>query len=154
PNVSIQASTGYNFETSNTVAGVQVGFQVPLWNRNQGSIQQAKADLARSQAEVARVELSLRARLASAFSRYETARETVRAYREVHIPKTQAARDILSEMYKKRRTPWIEVVKLEQTLYQVQSEYTQQLLALRKAEVEICGLLLVDGLTEPPGPVP
>jgi cobalt-zinc-cadmium efflux system outer membrane protein len=154
PNVGLQAYTGRNYETGNAVAGVQVGVEVPLWNRNQGSVLQAKADLARSQAEVARVELGLRRRLALAFARYRTALESSRAYREVNLPKAQEAYQIMREMYEKRRAPWPDVVTFQRNLLQVKSEYTQSLLDARKAEVEIRGLLMTDGLTQPPGPVP
>jgi cobalt-zinc-cadmium efflux system outer membrane protein len=154
PDINVQANTGYNFETNNTIAGVQVGVEVPLWNRNQGTIKQAKADLARSHAEVARVELSLRRRLAGVFSRYSTAVETAQIYRDINIPKAREAYQIQREMYDKRRSPWMTVVGLERNLFQIQSEYTRALLELRRAEVEICGLLMVDGLSQPPGPVP
>jgi cobalt-zinc-cadmium efflux system outer membrane protein len=154
PNVNLQAYTGRNFETLNTVAGVVVGVEVPLWNRNQGSIKQAQADLARSHAEVSRVELSLRRRLANVFETYLTAWETARVCREINIPKAQEAYDVQKEMYEKRRVAWPEVVKLQRNLYLIQSEYTHSLLEFRKAEIQIQGLLLVDGLTEPPGPVP
>ncbi len=152
PNLYISASTGRNFETSNTVAGVQVGVRVPLWDRNQGTIRQAKADLARSHAEIARVELSLRQRLAQVFGQYQTALETVQLYRDSSVPKATEAYEEQREMYRKRRAPWAAVVKAERDLFQVKSEYTQSLLELRRAEVAIAGMLLVDGLTEPPGP--
>ena len=95
PNIHLQGAAGYNFETRNAVAsGVQVGIQLPVWNRNQGTIQQVKADLARSHAEVARVELSLRQRLADAFNRYQTAREVSQIYRDSSIPQASEAYEI------------------------------------------------------------
>jgi outer membrane protein, heavy metal efflux system len=56
-------------------------------------------------------------------------------------------------MYRKRRTPWREVVVLQHNLQEVKVMYTRSLLELRKAEVEIVGLHLVDGLTIPPVPL-
>jgi len=57
-------------------------------------------------------------------------------------------------MYKKRRIAWPQVVMLQRGVLEVKEKYTQSLLELREAEVEICGLLLVDGLTVPPAPAP
>ena len=57
-------------------------------------------------------------------------------------------------MYKKRRTPWPQVVVLQRRVLDVKAKYTQSLLELREAEVAIAGLLLVDGLTVPPAPSP
>jgi cobalt-zinc-cadmium efflux system outer membrane protein len=154
PNVSVQAATGRNFENPGTVAGVQLGIEVPLFDRNQGTVRQVKADLARDLAEVRRVELSLRQRLATAFSHYQTALETVQLFREINLPKAAEAAAVMREMYQKRRAPWMEVVKLERTVLEVQAEYTQSLLELRKMQIAICGLLLVDGLSEPLPPPP
>jgi cobalt-zinc-cadmium efflux system outer membrane protein len=154
PNIQLQGAAGYNFETRNAVAsGVQVGIQLPLWNRNQGTIQQARADLARSRAEVDRVELSLRQRLADAFGRYKTALETAQIYRDSILPKTAEAYDVELDMYKKRRVAWSQVVLFQRGVLEVKVKYYQSLLELREAEVAICGLLLVDGLTVPPAPL-
>ena len=57
-------------------------------------------------------------------------------------------------MYKKRRVAWPEVVKLQQNMFEVKSQYTHSLLELRKAEVAITGLLMMDGLSAPPAPRP
>jgi outer membrane protein, heavy metal efflux system len=154
PDVQLQGAAGYSFETRNAIATAQVGIQLPLWNCNQGTIQQVQADLARSRAEVARVELSLRQRLADAFNRYLTALETSQIYRESSIPQATEAYEVQLEMYKKRRTAWPEVVRLQRGVLEVRERYTQSLLDLRRAEVEIGGLLLVDGLTAPPAPAP
>jgi cobalt-zinc-cadmium efflux system outer membrane protein len=154
PNIQLQGSVGRNFENPSTVAGAQIALEVPLFDRNQGTIQQAKADLARSQAEVARVELSLRQRLAAVFTHYLTAWETVRLYREINLPKAAEALQEQREMYQKRRAPWINVVRQERDLLEIEAEYTQGLLELRKADIAIRGLLLIDGLTEPPPPLP
>jgi cobalt-zinc-cadmium efflux system outer membrane protein len=153
PDIQLQGAAGYSFETRNAVATAQVGVKLPLFNRNQGTIQEAHADLARSQAEVVRVELSLRQRLADAFNRYLTARQTAELYRDGIVPKAAEAYELQRDMYQMRRTPWREVVMLQRNLVEVQVKYTRSLLELHKAEVEICGLLLVDGLTTPPAPL-
>jgi cobalt-zinc-cadmium efflux system outer membrane protein len=155
PNIQIQAGAGFNYETKNvTAAGVQVGFKLPLWNRNQGTIQQVQADLARSRAEVTRVSLSLRQRLADAFSRYRTALEAAQIYRDRSIPQSAEAYEVQLDMYKKRRVAWPQVVVLQRGVLEVKARYTRSLLELREAEVAICGLLLMDGLTAPPTPPP
>jgi cobalt-zinc-cadmium efflux system outer membrane protein len=153
PDIQLQGAAGYSFETRNAIATAQVGIPLPIFNRNQGTIKEAQADLARSQAEVARVELSLRQRLADAFNRYRTALETAQLYRESIIRKATEAYEVQLDMYKKRRAPWREVVMLQRNLLEQQERYTRSRLELHKAEVEIGGLLLVDGLSTPPAPL-
>lgn len=154
PNITIQAGPGYNFETPGTNVNVQASIKVPLFDRNQGTIRQAQAELTRSIAGVERIELSLRQRLAASFNQYRTALVTAQLYRDTTVPNAQKAYEIQLEMYKQRRIAWPEVVKLQKNLYQEQSEYTHSLLELRRAEIAITGLLMVDGLTPPMSPVP
>ena len=153
PNLQLRAGGGYNFVSKEPVAaGLQVGINLPIWNRNQGSIRQAQADLMRSQAEVVRVELSLRQRLADAFNQYRTAWQTSEIYRDGIVPQTTEAYEVQLDMYKKRRIAWPQVVMLQGKMLAAKVQYTQSLLRLREAEVAIRGLLLVDGLTAPPTP--
>ncbi|MDB5309451.1 MAG: hypothetical protein JWO38_3653 [Gemmataceae bacterium] len=152
PDIQLQGAGGYSFETRNAIATTQAGISLPIFNRNQGTIREAEADLARSRAEVVRVDLSLRQRLADAFNRYLTARQTAELYRDGIVPESAEAYEVQLDMYRKRRTPWREVVVLQHNLQEAKVMYTRSLLELRKAEVEIGGLLLVDGLTIPPAP--
>jgi cobalt-zinc-cadmium efflux system outer membrane protein len=156
PNIVVQGGPGYNFETpgNNPNWNVQAYINVPLFDRNQGTIRQAQADLVRAHAEVARVELSLRRRLADAFSRYETARASVQDFRERSLPTSRRAFELYQDYFKKRRATWPQVLVAQRTYFQLSDDYANALLDLRRAEVEIKGLLLVDGLTVPPGPTP
>ncbi len=154
PNIVVQGGPGYNFETPGTNWNAQVALSVPLFDRNQGTIRQAQSDLTQAHAEVARVELTLRRRLADAFSRYETARESVRDYREQSLPTSRRAYELYQEYFKKRRAAWPQVLVAQRTYSQMSDDYLNAVLDLRRAEVEIRGLLLVDGLNVPPGPTP
>ena len=53
PNVELQAGVQYDNATRDTIAGVQVGVPLPIYNRNQGNIRKAQAELAAAQQEVA-----------------------------------------------------------------------------------------------------
>src|SRR5262249_47420648 len=86
PNVQVRVANGYDFETRTDVTSVQVGMRLPVFDRNQGNIQAAEAQLARAQAEVCRVELSLRQRLARQYARYRTALAVVETYRKDNLP--------------------------------------------------------------------
>jgi len=153
PNLFLRGASGYNFESNKAVAaGIEVGMNIPVWNRNQGTIRQAQAELVRSQAEVVRVQLSLRQRLADAFNQYRTAWQSAEIYRDAIIPQTTQAYEVQLDMYKKRRIAWPEVVMLQRKSLEAKSQYVRNLSRLREAEVAIRGLLLVDGLTAPPTP--
>ena len=111
-NITLQAGAGYNFETPGTNAIVQATIKLPVFDKNQGTIRQAQAELWRSQADVQRVALSLRQRLADSFNQYRTALLTSQLYRDTNVPNARKAYEIQLEMYKQRRVAWPEVMKL------------------------------------------
>jgi cobalt-zinc-cadmium efflux system outer membrane protein len=156
PNIIVRGGAGYNAlpGEKGAVANAQVGIRLPLFDRNQGTIRQAQAELVRAQADVTRVELLLRRRLADTFHRYETARDSAKDYRENTLPKARRAFELYMDYFKKRRATWPQVLVAERAYFQYQEEYLSTLVELRRAEVEIKGLLVVDGLTQPPAPTP
>ena len=89
-----------------------------------------------------------------AFTRYETAREEVENFRDQALPKARKAEELYSEQFKARRAAFPQVLVARRTVYQLDDEYNKSLANFRRAEVEVRGLLLVDGLTSPPTPTP
>jgi cobalt-zinc-cadmium efflux system outer membrane protein len=154
PNVTVRGGVGYNFETRNNTADAAFTLPLPLFDRNQGTVRQATADLMRSQAEVTRVQLDLKRRLSETFTRYQTARDEVESFRTEMLPKMNKAYDLYAEQFKARRAAFPQVLVAQRGVYQLNDEYTKALLEVRRAEVEIRGLLLVGGLTAPSNPTP
>jgi cobalt-zinc-cadmium efflux system outer membrane protein len=153
PNVNLRASTGYDSEEDGRkmVASVQLGVRVPLFDRNQGNIHAAEAQLAYARQEVCRVELSLRQRLAREYERYDTAAALVKTYREQSLPAARRAYELYLDSFRNRKAAWPQVLVAQRTYFQISVDYTQALDDMRRSEVAILGLLLVDGLDEPPG---
>jgi len=149
PNIKLKGSAGYNAPNNQAVAGVQIGFDLPVWNRNQGNIRLVQADLQRAHSEVRRIELSLQKRLAERYRKYQNALVHVQLYQKENLPNAKQAYEIYLDQYKTRRIPWLEVVRLHRNWMMEQLEYTQNLLELRQHQAAIVGLLSVDGLAEP-----
>jgi outer membrane protein, heavy metal efflux system len=154
PNLQVKGGAGRDFETRSTVALAQLSVTLPLWNRNQGTIRQAQADLARSHQEVKRLELSLRKKLADSFQKYQTALLKVNLYHDSAVPKATRAYEIMLDQHKKKRAEWLQVVAYQRKMLKVQNDYTNGLLEMRRAQVMIDGLLLDDALSAPLSPRP
>ncbi|HEY3393401.1 MAG TPA: TolC family protein, partial [Lacipirellulaceae bacterium] len=154
PNIHVRAETGYNFEAEETVAGVEVGLRLPIFDKNQGTILQAQAELTRAQAEVERVELMLRKRFAHVFVDYEASRESAEAYRNSILPKAEEVyRENLSSFHE-RRAAWPQVVDARREYFELYETYLDNLLEARRAEAKLTFFLLEDGLAQPPEPTP
>jgi cobalt-zinc-cadmium efflux system outer membrane protein len=154
PNAFLRVETGYNWEVNLTTVGVQYGWNFPVFNRNQGTIREAMAEVTRARAEVTRLELWLRQRLAEVFARYQTALATVATYRAETLPQAREAYQLTLGGYRQRRVPWAQVVLSQRTYSELVEEYIETLLELRHAETEINGMMLVDGLAQPEPPTP
>jgi cobalt-zinc-cadmium efflux system outer membrane protein len=152
PNVQVRVQGGYDFEPDarSFVTSVNVGVRLPLFDRNQGNIQVAQAQLARAHAEVNRVELSLRQRLAQAYARYRTSLAVAEVYRKSNLPDARRAYELYLEAFRSRRAAWPQVLVAQRTYFQISVDYVRALDELRRTEVAVLGLLLVDGLSEPP----
>jgi cobalt-zinc-cadmium efflux system outer membrane protein len=151
PNVQVRVSNGYDFETHNDVTSVQAGVRLPLFDKNRGNIRAAQAQVAYAQAEVARVELSLRQRLARAYARYRTAQAVVQMYRDGSLHEARQAYELYLDSFRNRRAAWPQVLVAQRTYFQLSVDYVEALQQLRRAEVTILGLLLVEGIEETPG---
>jgi cobalt-zinc-cadmium efflux system outer membrane protein len=153
PNVQLRVSSGYDFEEDGrkVVTTVNLGVRLPVFDKNQGNVCAAQGQLARAQAEVARVELSLRQRLSRQYARYRTALAVVENDCRHNLPEAREAYELYLDSFRKRRAAWPQVLVAQRTYFQISVDYVEALEELRRAEVTILGLLLVDGLDEPPG---
>lgn len=154
PNLQLRVETGYNFESEDSVAGVSAGFKLPVWDKNQGSIMQARAELKRAEAEISRIKLSLTQKFGEAFADYEASLIETRILETEALPKAQQAYEMYLEAFKNRRAAWPQVLVAQREYFQLADEYLQQLKEVRRAESEITGFFLGDGLEQPPTPTP
>ena len=154
PNVVVTAGPGYNFEAEDAVANVGIALEIPIWNRNQGTIRQAEADLARQGREVRRVELVLRRRLFEVYQDYLTGLQHVVEYRDVILPEAKAAYRAQLESYREDRQDWPDVLDAQREYFDLRHEYVERLTAWRENEVLLAGFLLHGGLDAPMNPTP
>jgi cobalt-zinc-cadmium efflux system outer membrane protein len=145
-----------------TTAVVTTGWALPIWDRNQGGIQQAQGNLLHYAEENHRVRSDLTSRLADAFERYEDNRILIDMYRKEMLPnQVQAFR---SSVQRHSRGPvgdvgFLDLVVAEQTLVSVITSYIGVLHDMWFATVDVAALLQTPDLfqvdeTIPVHPVP
>jgi outer membrane protein, heavy metal efflux system len=153
PDLFLRGGVGYNNEildTDNRKVGaearIEVGISVPIFNRNQGGIAAAQAELEIAERELQRLQLNLRTRLASSFREYSNASQVIEKYRTQVIPKARAAYDMYLSNFKQMAASYPQVLIAQRTLFQVQVEYARSLIALRQGMIGLRGFLLMGGL--------
>ena len=132
-------------------ASVEVGLRIPLWNRNQGGIATAGAELEMAEREVRRVELLLRARFASAFRTYLNALRVATQYEKQIVPQAQSAYDLYRANFRQMSAAYPQVLIAQRTLFQVRVEYVQALVNTWQHAVLLRGYLLNGALDAPGG---
>lgn len=148
PNVVAQLGIQRDNHTHDTIGNVQIGIPLPILDANQGNIQTAFADLRNAQAEVGRVELSLRNRLASAFETYSNARNQVDKYAQDILPDSRKALDLIAKGYEQQQFSFLTLLTAQRTFAQASLAYLQALQQLGVSRVAIEGLMLTGALRE------
>lgn len=154
PDFVVSAGSGYNFEAKETVAAAGVSLEIPLYDRNQGTVNQARADYRRQQNEIRRLELMLRQKLAAVFQEYALAYEHAAGYRETIVPEARAAYQELLQSYQANRVAWPEVLEAQRDYSAMRIDQINYEEQLRRSEVLIHGFLLHDGLRAAEGAIP
>jgi cobalt-zinc-cadmium efflux system outer membrane protein len=143
-------------ESSGRPIGLQgfaeVGVRIPIFNRNQGNIQAAKANIDRADLERQRVQLLLQGRSAAMFQNYLTSKAAVDLYRKQMIPQAEQAYKLYLNRYNNMAAAYPQVLISQRTLFQLQTDYIASLENLWVNTVALKGFLLTDGLEAPTPP--
>ena len=146
PNIDTLASVRYDASTQNTIAGVSIGMPLQLFDRNQGNIRRAQAELIDAEQDVQRLELQLRNRLAATFQRYDNARQQVERYSQNILPTAKESLDLIVSGYRQGEFPYLTLLTAQRTYFRVNLTYLDSLRDLRTSTIVIEGQMLSGGL--------
>ncbi len=152
PDVELEAGVRYNFGSDDTLATLGMAMPLQLFDRNQGNIYRAQAELAAAHQELRRVELSLRERLADEFRRYLDADQTVTQYQDEILPDARDALKLAGDGYRQGEFDYLELLTVQQTYFRTHVAYVDAIRDARVSRVRIEGLLLRGGLESPGTP--
>lgn len=134
-----------------------IGVQLPIFNRNQGNIAAARADLERAKLDVDRTKLALRSRLAEAYREYQTALARADRYKAQVLPKALKAYELYLNNVRQMAAAYPQALIAQRNLFQLQDAYVDALMTVWQKSVEIQGLLISGGVEIAPvslGPDP
>jgi cobalt-zinc-cadmium efflux system outer membrane protein len=159
PNLQLRGGLEYNNEPLGTAPhaigweGIaEVNAQLPIFNRNQGNISAATAELDRAQLEKQRVALTLRERAATVVDEYANARIMATEYREEILPRATKAYTLMFQKYGLMLAAYPRVIQSQRKLFELQAEYIAALESVWTTGIALQGFLLTDGLEAPARP--
>jgi outer membrane protein, heavy metal efflux system len=159
PDIQVRAGLEYNHELLGTVPFAtgweglaEASVELPLFNRNQGNIAAARADIDRAEQEKTRVGLTLRERAATVVDEYANAKLMAVEYRDEMLPQAKKAYTLLVDKYGKMLASYPRVLESQRKLYELQIEYIAALEGVWTNGLTLQGYLLTDGLEAPARP--
>jgi len=146
PNWEVEGGYSHDNATGFDTGAISVMMPIPIFNRNQGAIRQSQAELSAAEAEVERVSLDLRNRLADTYQRYAIARQMVDRYEQSILPNAKKSVELSGELYTATQISYPALLLSQRTYLQTQMSYLDALRELRTTSVLLEGLLLSDSL--------
>lgn len=146
PNITLRAGVTRDNVAHDTLASAMASIPLPIIDNNRGGIGRAMGDLRRAQSEAERVGLRLRHQLAAAFARYQSARATVERYNKEVLADAEATLNLVTKVYQAGEADYQKQLTAQRTYFQTRLDYIEALGELRKAAVQIEGLMLSGSL--------
>lgn len=157
----IALTTGYVLQYENKSQDFSIGATapVPVWNRNQGAIRAAQAELASARQEVARMENDLAERVAAALRLHVAARRKAELFKKEIIPKAIEAAELSLKAFQGGQFEYLRVIQAQRSVAEARLEYNKALGDAWKGAAQLSGLLLEESWPDLPrepeaGPVP
>lgn len=125
------------------------GISIPLWNRNQGNVEAAKAEIERANQGVLREQLSLRQQAAPLVQSYDSAKFEAERYKTQLIPRAARAYELYLNKYQTMAQAYPQVLVSQRTLFQLQISYLIALHDVWRSAIALQNYTLSGGLQTP-----
>lgn len=156
PDLQLNGNLSQNYEPLDTThrpaglnGGVQIGVQLPLFNRNAGNIAAAKSEIESAKSEVARLKLQIARDLAGLFREYDSARVIVRQYKTEMLPRAEQAYRLYRANYQNMAAAYPLSLISQRTFFQLEVDYVEALRRAWQSSLAIRSFGLIDGLAPP-----
>jgi cobalt-zinc-cadmium efflux system outer membrane protein len=133
--VSVGSQRDDEVQRRQTVIGLSV--PLPLFNRNQGKLSAALRRTDKARDELAAAQVTAASDLASAYTRYEVARNEVALLQQNVLPNAQSAYELTLRGFEYGKFSFLEVLDAQRTLFQSRSRHWNALLEGWRAYAEI-----------------
>jgi cobalt-zinc-cadmium efflux system outer membrane protein len=142
PNVTSVAGVGIDAGSDRAFARFGVSLPLPLRNRNEGNIAQARAEITAANAALGRVQFDLGQRLAQAVGRYRVARSRVETLRETVVPRAEETLELSRKAFEAGESNFQELLIVQRTLFQARLDALDAVEQAGQAAAEIDGMLV------------
>lgn len=144
PNITIQSGYQYQVAPLHNMGTLQASVPLPLWNRNEGAIAAAHAQVNRASASVETVQNQIAKQMADATGRYKVADQQTRRYADRIVPKAREGVKIMQEGFVNGQYDFLRLLQTQRALVEATLGYIDALEARWTAAAELAGLAQVE----------
>jgi cobalt-zinc-cadmium efflux system outer membrane protein len=141
PNVTVQGGYMSQVMAPHDLAIVQLAMPIPVWNKNQGNIQAARANINRASHTSRKTQVDLIRQLAAATGRFDVARQQTAKYEKSILPKAKESVQITRKGFDTGHFDLLRVLQSQRMLIESELNYLAAQEARWSAAAEIAGLL-------------
>jgi cobalt-zinc-cadmium efflux system outer membrane protein len=128
---------------------MQVMVEVPLFDRNQGNIRSARADIASSRAALRTTELDLATQAAQVIASYRTSQRLVAWYEEFILPKARETLQLSQTLYAQGEVTFLSLLQAQRILTETELAYVESQADRWNGAVTIADLLQLQEFPPP-----
>ncbi len=138
PNITLSAGVINNQELGGiNQALLGLSIPIPVFDRNQGNVQQAVSRQYKAQDELVAIKNQLDANLSGQYERLSAARQAADSLKNEILPGAQSAFDAANKGFMAGKFNFLDVLDAQRTLFLTKSQYVQTLLEAHQAVAEI-----------------
>ena len=144
PNVTVFGGYQYQVQPLHNMAMLQASVPLPFWNRNEGNIASANAQIFKARATVEQVQNQIAKQMADAAGRYHVADQLARRYEQKIIPKAREGVKIMQEGFAQGQFDFLRLLQTQRALVEANLGYIDALEARWAAAAELAGLAQIE----------
>lgn len=137
PDLTVSLGARNFRETDDNAAVLGVSIPLPLFNRNQGGIKEASADLSSALHQRSAIRSEALAGLAESYGDLSSAYVEARSLEEEVLPAARQAFESARIGYEAGKFGFLEVLDAQRTLFEVTQQYTDALADYHQARIEV-----------------
>ena len=141
PDVTVGGGVQRFEETDDSAMVIGLSVPVPLFDRNQGGIREAVAELAKTRRQREAVHIRALAALSEAVSAASIAYEEATTLREDVLPWAEQAFEAAQDGYRQGKFDYLYVLDTQRTLFETRARYIDAAEACHESHADVCRLL-------------
>jgi len=144
PNVTIFSGYMYQVEPLHNMGLLQASVPLPFWNKNEGNIASANAQIGKAQATVEQVQNQIAKQMADAAGRYRIADQQAKRYSDRIVPKAREGVKIMQEGFAQGQFDFLRLLQTQRALVDANLGYIDALETRWLSAAELAGLAQIE----------